>query len=710
VPTRVIIDERTLAAWLGTPTALRANRLRLAGEAVLIEHADVEEHVLDPSTGSVKRCDVTMRSTTTALLSAELKRPEVAAYNHPGLLRDAWAKAVGRGLHYYATCDMRTVALWRTSAGPVQMTPVEKVDLAPGLMHSSAARQARVEIETNWALFLDLVEQRLQQVTPAGGHQQAPLPGHAQELRDAILAAAEEAATRIQANCADQAFRQRVVATFSDQFGVEMLLDPVGSPQRLAEECHQVATIACFVVATRLLLYQALATGAAGEPPRFTLNPLAVPPTLTDAGIVRATFAGYLAHAQSETQDFELQLRPTALDEIAFVPVPAAQAGPVGQVWDEIVQVVGRSDWTAPARYVPGLYESLLDDEHRHIMGVHYTPDAVAEIVTAYAVREPTDVVLDPAAGAGTFVTMAYQRKRALGCTHEEALAETYGVEIADFAASLTGLGLALADSQAASAYPRVVKSDFFLTRPGAPTDLVLPGLGTIAMPEALDAIIGNPPYVRFEERSPAERLELEHLLRAAHARGVADYPNFTGKADLWAFFVAHAFSFLKPGGRLAFVLSWSLLSTTYGDAVLSFLARYFTVDAVIDSKVERFFAAKQNTVLLLARRAPASPDSCSPAPNPTIPADHPVRFVRLKQPLEQLLTSTAPRGQQAEDLVDDLLGASSDVADDVRWDVRVIPYHQLTHRAAPPPQTAAGASSTDPVEWAATDDDGQDL
>jgi hypothetical protein len=160
-------------------------------------------------------------------------------------------------------------------------------------------------------------------------------------------------------------------------------------------------------------------------------------------------------------------------------------------------------------------------------------------------------------------------------------------------------------------------------------------------------------------------------------------YPDFTGKADLWAFFVAHAHSFLKDGGRLGFVLSWNLLATTYGDAVLSFLGRHFYVDAIIDSKVERWFAAKQNTLLLLARRAPRPPSYLSPLPNPNIDPEHRVRFVRLKQPLERLLDHEQPRGKRAEELVDELLAATSDTGEDLRWDVRLVPQITLIARTS---------------------------
>lgn len=55
-------------------------------------------------------------------------------------------------------------------------------------------------------------------------------------------------------------------------------------------------------------------------------------------------------------------------------------------------RVVKNSDWTGPAEYVPALYEQILDEVHRHIMGVH-TPDLLGEIIVADAVRDGADKV-----------------------------------------------------------------------------------------------------------------------------------------------------------------------------------------------------------------------------------------------------------------------------------------------------------------------------
>ena len=678
---RPIVDERTLAGYLIGPTEQRARELALAGFEPLIRFADVEEHAVDPVSGVTRRCDLTLRSGLSALISSEMKRPEVMAVDDPVLVADAHRKAVGRGMPYFITCNVREVAVWRTAVGSRQTEPVLRRDLAPGLSESYYAQLRREEIGLEWRRFLDELEPLLLIEIEGGKTRQHALPPHVRDLREAIVEAGKEAAIRIREAADDDTFRDSVLETFRDQFGVELQLDPLGPPDRFISESEQVGTISAFVVASRLLLYQALSSATRPDGSGFSLDPLEVSRAATDPGRIAGDLRGLLEHARRQTGDFETTLSPTALDDIVFTS--GISRNDVGRRWGRIVDLITQSDWSGPADYVPGLYESLLDDEHRHVMGVHYTPDTLAEIVTAYAIQDASDVVMDPASGGGTFLTMAYARKRSLGAPHEEALEEVYGVELADFAASLSTLVLALSDPAARAAYPREIQSDFFRLQPNGPTRVDIPGFGPLHAPSQVDAIVGNPPYIRFESRTPEERAEIRRLLSNNYSRQDVAYPDFTGKADLWAFFIAHAHSFLRDGGRLGFVLSWSLMSTVYGDAVLSFLGKYFLVDAIIDSRVERWFAAKQNTLLLLVRKAEAPLNVLSPAQNPNIPDDHVVRFVRLKQPLEKLLDHNQPRGKRAEDVLEEILAVEEDCGDDVRWDVRVVPQRELIQRTS---------------------------
>ncbi|WP_285244221.1 N-6 DNA methylase [Pseudarthrobacter sp. fls2-241-R2A-127] len=680
-----ITDERTMAAWILPPTAIRAAARQQGDEKpARILSAEIEEHVRDPDSGSTLRCDVTLRGKKTAVVAIEMKRPEVADVRDPVMTVDAHKKAASRGLVWYGTCNFKEIALWSTHDGPRPTSPLFVHPLVTDLTHSSKAtlKKNRDALGSQWMTFIDRVELLLDEVEANQLERERSAPPQVSDLRDAVHEAAQEAAVRIaEAVQHDQSFHDQIVEILSDQFGVSVKLDPT-KPEQLEDDSLQVAEIACFVVATRLMVYTALRASGLRDG-RFKLDALDVPARATDPARVAQTLQGFYDHARYHTGDFEVQFTPGPLDDVAFVPSASQAASDVGRRWDSLIRLISDSDWSGPAEYVPGLYESLLDEEHRHATGVHYTPEPVAEIAAAYAIERGNDVVMDPAAGAGTFVSMCVDRKTLLGSSHEQALSETYAVELAEFAASLTGLNLVLANSKADTAYPRVVVSDFFKLAPGGATQLVLPETGKVFMPTQIDAVVGNPPYIRFENISQDERRHIHELLSKVHAEDKIAFPNFTGKADLWAFFVARATQYLRPGGRLAFVLSWSLLSSNYGDAVLSFLGRYFQIDAIIDSKIERFFAAKQNTLLLLARKVD-DPGTVANEPNPHIDPEHQIRFVRLKRPVAELVDSTLPRGQRAEDLIDEIFksGGNASDADDVRWDINLIRQSELVERS----------------------------
>jgi hypothetical protein len=64
--------------------------------------------------------------------------------------------------------------------------------------------------------------------------------------------------SRIRAATSDDHFRDLTLDMFRAQFGVEISLDPLSNAEPFIAESEQVAMIAVFVVATRLMLYQAL--------------------------------------------------------------------------------------------------------------------------------------------------------------------------------------------------------------------------------------------------------------------------------------------------------------------------------------------------------------------------------------------------------------------------------------------------------------------
>lgn len=95
------------------------------------------------------------------------------------------------------------------------------------------------------------------------------------------------------------------------------------------------------------------------------------------------------------------------------------------------------------------------------------------------------------------------------------------------------------------------------MTAAGRPVQLRVGDFFGMVGERRFDAVIGNPPYVRYQGCTGALRAAGR---RAALNGGV----GLTALASSWAAFTVHAAEFLRPGGRLGLVLPAELLTVNY--------------------------------------------------------------------------------------------------------------------------------------------------
>lgn len=211
--------------------------------------------------------------------------------------------------------------------------------------------------------------------------------------------------------------------------------------------------------------------------------------------------------------------------------------------------------------------------ELRKARGAFFTPDAIAEFVTNWAVRSSSDLVLEPSCGEAAFLTQAVGRLRQLQAADgaPETTPRVDGVEIHHASAAEAARII-----RAAGGEPRIQTSDFFLVDPEP----------------AYTAVIGNPPYIRYQDFSGEARARS----RAAALRAGV---NMSGLASSWAAFTVHSALMLRKGGRLGLVVPAELLSVNYAAEVRRFLfERFAHVDLVLFT--ERVFPEVQEEVVLL--------------------------------------------------------------------------------------------------------------
>jgi adenine-specific DNA-methyltransferase len=206
--------------------------------------------------------------------------------------------------------------------------------------------------------------------------------------------------------------------------------------------------------------------------------------------------------------------------------------------------------------------------------GAFYTERRVAEALCDWALLHPGERALDPAFGGGVFLDAAARRLSELGG------GEVHGVEIDP--ATFATVGAPDAD-----ALGRLLEADFFNVSPG---DL-----------PPVDAVVGNPPFIRFQRFGRERRSQARARAREA---GISVGPL----AGSWVAFVAHATSFLTRGGRLALVVPAELGHAPYARPLLELLRLRFASTTVVVFRRSLFPHLDQETMLLLADGNGAGP------------------------------------------------------------------------------------------------------
>lgn len=230
----------------------------------------------------------------------------------------------------------------------------------------------------------------------------------------------------------------------------------------------------------------------------------------------------------------------------------------------------------AKVRTQSGRFTNLSHDKLR---GGYYTPSDVANWLCSWAIRSAKDRVLEPSCGDGVFLEAAAKRFGELGVRSPSIARQLTGIEIVATEADRARARLHGQLNQHAARV--VTTSDFFSWKQDSAQ-------------AAFDAVIGNPPFIRYQTfPEPHRSLAMDLMVE----QGLA--PNRL--TNIWVPFVVAAVASLRPGGRLALVLPAELLQVTYAAQLRSFLTdRFGRIDIVACN--ELFFQkAEQEVVLLLA-------------------------------------------------------------------------------------------------------------
>ncbi len=417
---------------------------------------------------------------------------------------------------------------------------------------------------------------------------------------------------------------------------------PANDRERWAEALDRAAKTLAHVLANRLIFYQALKA-------RFPSLP-GLKLRGKNAEQAYASLQRLFEKAVHTSGDYEPLFSPNEQDwagKLLFEGTGSIEA------WQVALRGIEAYDFSKIASDVVGkVFQRLVSPEERHRWGQHFTGDDPVDLINSFCVRTADAAILDPACGSGSFLVRAYYRERWLDPhkSHAEVLGQLFGCDISLYPAHLATLNLAAREINEEANYPRIARRDFFDLDPEEPFCEIPPDHTKVELP-ALDAVVGNPPYVRQERIDPKEKNKIVGIV-ARRFPGL----RFSGRSDFHCYFWPAASAMLAEGGYFGFLTSSSWLDVEYGFLLQKWILENFKLVAVMESDAEPWFEdARVKTCATILQR-------CSDANERTRTL---VKFVKFKSPLAEVIGVVADRAELRFPAIDSLRDQIESVTED---------------------------------------------
>ena len=212
------------------------------------------------------------------------------------------------------------------------------------------------------------------------------------------------------------------------------------------------------------------------------------------------------------------------------------------------------------------------------LRGGYYTDFDIARFLTRWVLETSPGTILEPSCGDGIFL-------EAIKEAGENRPQQVKAFEINSVEASKA--------SEKARTLTEV-RTEI------SNTDFIEWAFLNLPRPLNADAVLGNPPFIRYQYLDDAHQVLMERVFEKFRL-------PFTKHTNAWVPFILLSVAHLKAGGRLAMVVPSELLHVLHAQSLRDYLAETCSRILIIDPEELWFTGTLQGTVLLLLEKKSAA-------------------------------------------------------------------------------------------------------
>ncbi|MEC9067784.1 MAG: N-6 DNA methylase [Pseudomonadota bacterium] len=266
----------------------------------------------------------------------------------------------------------------------------------------------------------------------------------------------------------------------------------------------------------------------------------------------------------------------------------------LSRIYEKFVAIFVESEGTGDQ--LSFLKRPLIEKSQKHF-GAVYTPQFIASFFARYLRDNTTPKrfremsVLDPACGSGIFLRSVVEEQCNVSdrAITKDSISDIFsnvcGVDQDGNALEATRLSLALLHLVTTDTLPsslNLVEADAFALESSG------------GLPDGFDAILTNPPYIKLDNLSAAQRESVGAYLG----------DHFSGRADAYLAFMSLCLKKCKPGAFAFFVIPQTFLRARNAAFIRAHIGQAFDVRCLVDlSAVRVFEGVGAYSILLIVQR-----------------------------------------------------------------------------------------------------------